>query len=104
MTERQFQGGVEQLLRLYGWRYYHTHDSRRSSAGFPDLCAVRGSRLVFIELKTETGRVSDEQKAWLADLENAGVEAYVWRPSDMERIPGILALRDSASTWTGSAR
>ncbi len=92
MTERQFQGGVEQLLRLYGWRYYHTHDSRRSSAGFPDLCAVRGSRLVFIELKTETGRVSDEQKAWLADIENAGVEAYVWRPSDMERIPGILAL------------
>lgn len=64
-TERAFQRVVEQLLTLHGWRYYHTHDSRRSIPGFPDIVALRGHRLLALELKTRRGRATADQLAWL---------------------------------------
>ncbi|MCC6312227.1 MAG: hypothetical protein IT345_15125, partial [Trueperaceae bacterium] len=60
--ERDFQALVVQLARLRGWRVYHTFDSRRSPAGFPDLVLARPPRLVIAELKSEKGRVADEQR------------------------------------------
>ena len=67
-TEAQFQRTVTEYAALTGWLWYHTHDSRRSHAGFPDLCLVRGDRLIFAELKSERGRVRLEQEAWLQAL------------------------------------
>lgn len=88
MTEAQLLAAVRQLARLRGWRCYHTHDSRRSEPGFPDLVLVHAGhrRLVFAELKTETGRLSAEQRAWLADLDAVGAEAHVWRPADLPHV------------------
>ena len=89
MTEQVLQTQVEQAAKVLGWRGYHTHDSRRSQAGFPDLVLVRGNRLIFAELKTQKGRVAAAQQAWLDDLtllaswSSAAVEVYVWRPIDM---------------------
>jgi hypothetical protein len=93
MTEAQLLATVRQLARLCGWRCYHTHDSRRSEPGFPDLVLVHAghSRLVFAELKTESGRLSAKQRAWLADLTAVGAEAHVWRPADLQQaIPAVL--------------
>lgn len=115
-SEAAFQEQVLALARLYQWRCYHTHDSRRSQPGFPDLVMVRPPRLVFAELKTEKGRVGREQAAWLAALGDvaevvdmlneehregpfgsagrdalATVEVYLWRPSDLQRIAETLA-------------
>ena len=90
------------------WRYYHTRDSRRSAAGFPDLVLVRGPRLIFAELKTERGKLTADQVAWLEDLAMVAAtatgrawdppgdppppvpEVYVWRPSDRPEIGRIL--------------
>lgn len=92
ITEKDLDACVRDLARLGGWRIYHTFDSRRSSAGFPDLVLLRPPRLVFVELKSDRGRVSDEQSAWLDDLEQCGVEAYIWRPDDWpERISKMLS-------------
>jgi excisionase family DNA binding protein len=33
--ERHLQAVLEEHLRLCGWRWYHTHNSQRSVAGFP---------------------------------------------------------------------
>ena len=41
MTEKKFQAAVLQIANMYGWLAYHTHDSRRSAPGFPDLVLVR---------------------------------------------------------------
>lgn len=82
MTEAQLQACIENAARYLGWRSYHTHDSRRSQAGFPDLVLVKGSQILWRELKTTTGRLRPEQTAWLTDLNAAGADTGIWRPID----------------------
>lgn len=82
MSEAQLQAAVIECARALGWAVYHTHDSRRSEAGFPDLCMVRGNRLLFAELKSASGRVSDAQEGWLLALIETGADVEVWYPSD----------------------
>jgi hypothetical protein len=81
--EKEFQAAVVALARANGWLVYHTHDSRRSASGFPDLVLLRDGVLLFAELKAAEGSPSDDQRAWLAALEAvAGVAAYCWKPAD----------------------
>ena len=105
MRERAFQAAVIELAELQGWRVYHTHDSRRSRPGFPDLTMVRHGELVFAELKTDSpqSRPTAAQNLWLSDLghvadlveENISarpslVRVFLWRPSDWPEIERAL--------------
>lgn len=89
-TERAFQASVVRYARLMGWSTYHTHDSRRSDPGFPDLVLVRRPRVVFAELKAERGRVRPAQRAWIAELRACGQAVYLWRPSSWQEIEEAL--------------
>lgn len=89
-TEKSFQADVLEAARLLGWRAYHTHDSRHSESGFPDLVLVRRPRVIFAELKSERGAVSDDQQAWIDDLKASRQEVYVWRPSDWDALVEVL--------------
>lgn len=81
------------LATSCGWRHcYHTYRSIKSPTGFPDWCLVR-DRVIFAELKTEHGQVSDVQREWLDGLAKAGAECYLWRPGDLDEIADILAHR-----------
>lgn len=91
MLERELEADVEALLRLNGWRYYHTHDSRRSVAGFPDIVAIRGSSLLALELKREGAKPTPEQYQWLEDFDRVGARAYVVRPSNLDELAAIVA-------------
>lgn len=83
-SEKQFQEQVIGAAQALGWpAVYHTHDSRRSSPGFPDLVLVHPKHgLLFRELKTETGTVTPDQFDWLETLQAAGASADIWRPRD----------------------
>lgn len=94
-SERGFLAAVREAAAWAGWLIYHTHDSRRSPAGFPDLVLVRGTRVVFAELKTEQGRVTPAQRRWLDALAATSAEAYLWRPSDWSTIESTLGLRSA---------
>lgn len=89
MSEKQLLESVVALAKALGWRHFHTHDSRRSPAGFPDLVMVRGGRLLFVELKSTRGRYGPGQVEWLDDLADVAagsgdvVEALTWRPCDL---------------------
>jgi hypothetical protein len=98
VTEREFQRAVTDALTLFGWRWCHFRPGRTQrgwrtaltgAAGFPDLVAVR-DRVLLIELKGEAGRLSDEQRRWLADLGSAGADVHCWRPSDWPAIEETL--------------
>jgi len=89
-SESQFERQVKQLAALFGYAYYHTWRSIHSPDGYPDCCLAKPGRLVFIELKSEKGKVSDKQQEWLDTLEAAGAEAYVFRPSQFDELVEIL--------------
>jgi hypothetical protein len=98
-SEKDFQKAVTDALNALGWRWCHSRPARTSKgwrtalsgdAGYPDITAVRRDRVVFIELKTERGRLTEEQGVWLADLGAAGAEVFCWRPSDWPEIEKAL--------------
>ena len=88
ISEKTLMESVIEIAEDSGWSVYHTHDSRRSQAGFPDLTLVRSGEIIFAELKSQKGRIKKEQQEWLDRLrENRHVDVYLWRPSDL---PGII--------------
>jgi len=91
MPERAFQAQVVAYARLNGWRCWYVHDSRRSPAGWPDVVAIRGGRMVVAELKSEKGRLTVDQQDALCLLRQVpGIEVFVWRPSDFDEIERVL--------------
>lgn len=87
ITESKFQTRVMAVARVAGWVWrYHTHDSRRSESGMPDLLLLRDGDMIFAELKTETGPVAQVQYDVLELIRSNGVDAYLWRPSDWPAI------------------
>lgn len=92
LTEAEFQDAVVGLAKLHGWTCYHTHDSRRSEPGFPDLVLAHADRglVLFRELKKDTGRLTRDQARLLTVLSRAGADAGVWRPRDWAAIVGLL--------------
>lgn len=96
VLEKELQAQVFELANLCGWRRaYHTHDSRRSASGFPDIVLVR-ERIVFLELKREKTKCSPAQRGWLRALRDAGGEVYVVRPHNLDDLAVVLQLRAQA--------
>ena len=104
-TEKEFQAAVLEYAHLRGWRHWHdaaTNTPRRCSdcgairqtprnaAGFLDLILIRRPRLVWAELKTETGVVSSDQQSWIDELQACGQAMYIWRPSLWPEIEQVL--------------
>lgn len=99
--EQRFLADVMAAATVHGFLTYHTYDSRRSAAGFPDCVFVRAARrgrtgrVIFAELKSATGKLAAAQQRWLDLLAHSvpGVEAYCWRPADFDAVLAILARR-----------
>lgn len=78
LTEREFQAMVIQYAKLCGWKVYHTHDSRRSEPGLPDLILVRRGVLWFLELKKYGKEPTQAQYDWLYALNEVTVTHASW--------------------------
>lgn len=94
MTEAQLQETITEALDLGGWRWVHFRPARTKHGwttamsghkGFPDIVAVR-DRVLFLELKSDSGTVHVEQTEWLRVLRSAGVDARVVRPPDLDQL------------------
>jgi len=92
MSEKELQAAVIELCKLFGWAYYHTYNSRRSVAGFPDLVLVR-DRILFVELKSEKGRLTMEQQQWADDISEAGGQWLLVRPADLSWFASSLQTK-----------
>ena len=91
ISERAFQAQVIAAAEAQGWLCYHTHDSRRSQPGFPDLIMVRGYRMVALELKVGKRKPTVDQVRWLAALREVWqVDALVARPDDWDNVMELL--------------
>lgn len=105
ISERDFQSMIVDYARLNGFRVYHTWNSQHSAAGFPDLTLARlnptkrgvSTDVIFLECKTERGRLTEAQADWLLVLNAApGVTARVVRPSDWPEIVALLSRGGAA--------
>jgi hypothetical protein len=90
LTEKEWMAQVVELAKVLGFRVYHPWLSIRSERGFPDLTLCKPGRLVFIELKTDKGKVTPKQLEWLVALGEAGAEAYVFRPAQWDELVATL--------------
>jgi hypothetical protein len=104
LSEADWQRRVTDACRRYGVMYHHCRPARRESggystpieghAGFPDLvlCWPDGYVLL-VELKSDTGRLSPQQVAWLDRLGNM---AEVWRPRQWDHVLTVLSRKAAA--------
>jgi len=86
VSEAAFQQQIKKTCEWMNLAVYHTYDSRRSQPGFPDLVIAGANGVLIRELKTETGRLTRMQQYWLDVLTEGGMDAAVWRPSQMNQI------------------
>jgi hypothetical protein len=95
-TEAHFQGRVTAYAEAHGWDWMHVPRSMVRGGwrtqivgslgkGWPDLFLVRGARLVFLELKTDAGSLSADQRKVHDVLRHIG-EVYVLRPRDWAEV------------------
>jgi hypothetical protein len=109
MREDELQTAVISIARSLGYLVAHFRPARVAGSwrtptqadanGYPDLTLARDGwewkpgyergRLIFVELKSQRGRVGQFQELWLDVLRACGCECYVWRPSDL--ISGEIA-------------
>ena len=92
VTEKDLREQIRTLCQLYGWKMYFSWTSIHSPRGFPDLVLANPEqkRVIFAELKSEKGKVTEYQQEWLDTLKACGQTVYVWRPTDIEAIAEIL--------------
>lgn len=92
MSEADLQTLIEDAAHLHGWLVFHDNDSRRNAPGFPDLVLCCPPRVVFMELKSEKGRVRPEQARWMRALERCDtLTSAIVRPADADQVLAYLA-------------
>jgi len=76
VSETDIRRQIQDYLRLTGWFVYYNLQGLGSYPGLSDLVAVKGGKVVHIEVKRPGGHQSENQKRFQANLEAAG-GAYV---------------------------
>ena len=96
MSEDDFLTLVIETAQSLGWHVAHFRPGRTAKGGwvtavsgdgkgFPDLVLVK-NRILYRELKSNAGTISNEQLEWLLKIEVTGGDAAVWRPRDWPTI------------------
>lgn len=92
MTEVDLLRTVVEMAKWNHWLVHHQRPARtekgwrsaiQGDSGFPDLVLARDGRVLFVELKSERGRLSDGQLRWQGALTGRG-RWKLWRPRDLD--------------------
>ena len=78
MTEQQIQS--KRIKQLEAQGYYVIKLMKTNKNGIPDLIAIpKGSDVLFSEIKTPMGRLSEIQKYRIKELEEHGLKTEIYR-------------------------
>jgi hypothetical protein len=80
------------VARTLGWQSWHVVQPQKSRRGLPDRICWR-DRILYVELKSAGGKLSDDQIAVLNGLAKAGGECYLWTPADYDEAGKVLGRR-----------
>jgi len=103
--EYEFQQDIVTLAQFFGWRvlwvrpvriqrkdgtYYYETPVAANGKGWFDTFLVKergdNKRMIWAEIKTDSGTLDPDQIAWQQAVNAAGGTAVVWRPRDMNAI------------------
>jgi hypothetical protein len=94
LSEAALRAEVVRRAHAAGWKVFSLAIARHSrpvkdAVGYPDLTLARHGEVRFIELKTDSGMLSDDQWAW----HDALPDCWIVRPGDLytDRLGRILA-------------
>ena len=106
-SEEDFQDAVAHRAQALGWLVYHGRKSMQGDrhltavkydgVGYVDLTLVHPAGwFLFLELKSHTGRFSDNQIKWRNAISSAAEHAsrvayFTWKPKDWAEIEQVLA-------------
>lgn len=96
LTGAELQRQITDLAEIYGWTWVHFRAAKTNRGwrvpvegplgeGWPDLFLAKAGRgILGIEIKRELGDAPTFAQEWVHDqLRAAGLEVFVFRPSDM---------------------
>lgn len=79
---------IKQYLQLTGWFVFYNLQGVGAYKGIPDFICVKDGQVVFLEIKTATGKLSQHQGKFRGDIESHGGRYVVARC--VEDVIGIL--------------
>lgn len=71
-TEKSVLAEVKDYLAYTGWRVVRIHQSLGSERGICDLIAVKGIVTLWIECKSDTGKLSEVQEQFRDSIQDRG--------------------------------
>lgn len=77
--ETIIQNQVREALRMDGWYVIRHQQGLGSHLGLSDLTAIKEGKTIYIEIKTPTGKLSDFQLQFKANIERHGGTYIVCR-------------------------
>lgn len=93
-SEQEIRLAIRKALDLSGYAVYDTEQgyrkdgSTRVTKGLADLLVLGNGRMLFVEVKSAKGRLTEPQKAFARHCEESGTPHRVWR-SEAEAIEWI---------------
>lgn len=94
MTEDELLAAILEAAPLLGWRAHHVRNSKaaitQGDKGYPDVTLARYGQVVYLELKSLEGRLTEDQWGWLLALEPGG--GHLLDPMAHDRLGRVTAL------------
>lgn len=88
--EKIFENSVKKWLKEQGYWFVKIWGGGFQKAGIPDVLACVNGRFVALELKSETGKLSELQKYNLNKITECGGLACEVKPSNWDDVKNII--------------
>jgi Holliday junction resolvase len=81
-TENQIQSAIREYLQYKGWFVVRHQQGLGCHRGLSDLTAIKNGRVIWIEVKTPNGKLSEYQKKFKEEISIHGGTYIVARSID----------------------
>lgn len=82
ILEKTVKEGVRNFLRFEGWYVINCFQGLGCFPGLSDLICIKNGIVMFVEIKTATGKLSEHQIKFEYEIESRGGRYFVIRSVD----------------------
>jgi hypothetical protein len=82
IPESAIQAHIKHYLQMKAWFVFKNHQSLGSHKGVADLFAIKDGISLWLEVKTATGKLSEDQKLFRDNITSCGGNYFIVRSLD----------------------